>query len=129
MDPSSVTPNMSTMIVVMGLGSLISLVSGIVAIAAAFRRSPPIDQELINYVRHPDLLSVKAELNCQISDLASRTDKTFSEAFTRMSALQTATEKTFSDVNRTLGRIEGKLENCPNVCKTTPEPIPHGRAR
>ena len=117
MDPSSVTPAMSTVIVVMGLGSLISVISGIVAIVSAFRRTPPIDQELINYVRHPDLLIVKADLNNQIASLATRTDKTFTEAFTRMSSLQTATEKTFSDVNRTMGRIEGKLENCPNVCK------------
>jgi hypothetical protein len=112
----SITPEMSTMIVVLGLSSLISVIGGIAGIISAFRRSPPIDQELINYVRHPDLLTVKAELNSQIADLASRTDKTFSEAFTRMAALQTATEKTFSDVNRTLGRIEGKLENCPNAC-------------
>jgi hypothetical protein len=104
------------MIVVLGLSSLISVIGGVVGIVSSFRRNPPIDQELINYVRHPDLLTVKAELNSQIAELATRTDKTFSEAFTRMAALQTATEKTFSDVNRTLGRIEGKLENCPNVC-------------
>jgi hypothetical protein len=116
MEPSAVDTNTSTIIVIIGLQALVSLVIGVIGIVVAFRRQPSIDQELVNYVRHPELVSCKAELTAQHALLVDRTEKTFSEAFNRVASLQTATEKTFSDVNRTLGRIEGKLENCPKVC-------------
>lgn len=116
MEPSSIDANTSTIIVIIGLQALVSLVSGVIGIVVAFRRQPSIDQELVNYVRHAELVTLKAELISQHALLSERTDKTFSDAFNRVSALQMAMEKTFSDVNRTLGRIEGKLENYPKGC-------------
>jgi hypothetical protein len=116
MDIATPSPEMSAAIVLGGLAVLLGIANSIVSIFGTLRRRPPIDQELINYVRHPELLSAKAELKAELAQLREASNKTFSEAFTRMATLQSATEKTFQDVQHMVGRIEGRLDRCPSVC-------------
>ncbi len=116
MDFSQLSPQTAAIILLAGLSFLLNIGTGIVSIVTAFRRRPPIDQELINYVRHPDLLAAKAELSAEIREHREHTTKTFQEAFAALRTQSAATEKTFQDLQRMIGRIEGRLENCPNVC-------------
>ena len=116
MDLSQLPPQSSAVILLVGLSFLLGIANSIVSLFGSLRRHPPIDQELINYVRHPELLSTKAELKSELAELRKSTDLTFSEAFTRMAKLQASTEKTFQDVQHMLGRIEGRLDRCPTVC-------------
>lgn len=131
MDLSKLSPEISAVIMLIGLNFLVGIASSLVSIVNAFRRRPSIDQDLINYVRHPELITAKAELKAEISELRELTNKALSEAFTRMATQQAAVEKTFQDIERVLGRIEGRLERCPNVCPTvqpvSTSPVPSRR--
>lgn len=106
----------ATGMVIAALFLLAKLAQVIVDLVYRFRRRPPIDQELINYVRHPELLSAKAELRAEIKRLEENTRTTFTEAFNAIRASNKSMERTFSDVQKCLGRVEGMLDRCPYLC-------------
>lgn len=95
---ANVSPEMSTVIVIIGLQALIGLFSGVCSIIAFFRRQPPIDQTLTLYARTTDLTL-----------LEERNTRVHAELFQVIRALQSSTDKTFADVQRILGRVEGQL--------------------
>ena len=107
---TAIDPNYAILVIIIGVQGLAGFFSSIATIFNVFRRRPPIDQELVNYVRHPELLAAKAELKAEIAENTTRSDKTFGEAFNAIRALQAVLEKQVSDINRSLGRIEGALD-------------------
>lgn len=105
MDPSSVSPQLATVIVVVGLSAILGLVQAACSIITTFRRQPSIDQTLEHYAR-------VADINC----IEERNNRAHQEIFNIIRTQQAANEKTFADIERVLGRIEGKLDRCPTVC-------------
>jgi hypothetical protein len=105
MDPSSVSPQLATVVVVVGLNAILGLVGAACSIVQTFRRQPPIDQTLANYARIGD-----------VNGIEERNNRTHAEIFAIMRTQQASNEKTFADIERVLGRIEGKLDRCPTVC-------------
>lgn len=117
--------NVAVMYVLVGVSFLVSLISGIVTIIKSFSRRPPIDQELINYVRHPDLLSAEARLRAELNEINDRYDRTTAELFKIVRDLQCQVNKTFADIDRSLGRIEGELKTLPR--RRTDQEVEDGR--
>lgn len=117
--------NVAVMYVLVGVSFLVSLISGIVTIIKSFARRPPIDQELINYVRHPDLLSSEARLRAELNEINDRYDRTTAELFKIVRDLQSQVNKTFADIDRSLGRIEGELKTLPR--RRTDQEVEDGR--
>lgn len=118
MTASSLPPEwIAAAFVVFGLAAIAKVADSITSVFSRFRRRPPIDQELLNYVRHPDLIAAKAELRSEISRIEGNARDTFAEAFNAMRSLQSSTQQSFQDLTKTIGRLEGILERCPDLCR------------
>jgi hypothetical protein len=118
----NIQPEYAALIVLVGVGFLLQLVSSIVSIFKSFRRDPPMDQELYQFfVRKEELAAVKDQLNKDLSacESRSRTEVTeFKERYERtVGALFEALRNTtsafqtgFGDLTRSIGKLEGKIE-------------------
>ena len=105
MDLDSVSPQLATVIVIVGLNAILGLVGAACSIIQTFRRSPAIDQTLTNYARVADMNFIE-----------ERNNRAHQEIFNIIRTQQASNEKTFADIERVLGRIEGKLDRCPTAC-------------
>lgn len=108
---------------VMGASVLVSLASGIVTIWDRTRKKPSLQDDLDNY-RHEanKLFATKSELNgveLRISRLIGAEQQERREAIVRveekLAELQYSIEGGFKEIQRSMGRIEGKLETCPGA--------------
>lgn len=113
MDVDSVSPQLATVVVIVGLNAILGLVGAACSIIQTFRRQPSIDQTLEHYARTADMNFIE-----------ERNNRAHQEIFTIIRTQQASNEKTFADIERVLGRIEGKLDRCPTVCGGDS----HGRA-
>jgi hypothetical protein len=79
---------------------LMNLVMIIVTIIQAFRRSPPLDKELAEYLKRDHCAACKAELWARING-----DKKELEA--KLDAMQLASSESAKEILRAIGRLEG----------------------
>lgn len=104
--------------IIMGLTVLVSLASGVVTIWDRTRKKPSLQDNLDSY-RHEanKIFATKSELSgveLRISHLLSTEQSERREAIvrteTKLSELQKSIEGGFKELQRALGRVEGKLE-------------------
>jgi hypothetical protein len=76
-----------------------------IAIYAA-RRKPSISEELYReYATKKELLDLKADCT-----------KTMNEYFARQHLNQSSIDDKFQAIMRSIGKVEGQLQKCPNIC-------------
>lgn len=90
----------TTVIILVVAAFILNFADKVVSLVRGGKRSPSIDQELQAYIKRVeherDLAEVKAE---------------HVEIWRVINGERTTMRKTIEDINRSLGRIEGKLEN------------------
>lgn len=95
-------------------GVLFSIVVNVVKLRtmlAAKERQPPLDQELYReFVRKDDMAQLRDQFVTQVKSLDDRHQRSAGEIFSVMRGLQSSTERMFTDISKSIGRIEGKLE-------------------
>jgi len=74
---------------------------------ASLRRKPSVSEEI-----YRDYATKK-----ELSDLRCDFNKTMGEFFARQHNNQSAVEDKFQAILHSVGRIEGELKKCPNICK------------
>jgi hypothetical protein len=85
----------------------ISTIVSIVSSIASMRRKPTVSEEVYrDYATKREL----AELRCDFN-------KTMGEFFARQHSNQSVIEDKFQAILHSVGRIEGELRKCPNICK------------
>lgn len=111
MNPDVVNPQYAMMVVIVGLSSLLSVASTVVAIYSNLRRKPPVQEEMYKeYARISQLEAVEVRLRAEILCLTTRHEKTVGEIFRVMRELQVSTDKVFTDISKAIGRVEGQLD-------------------
>ena len=109
------TPDQSLLIVVSGLGVLLGLVAAFVSIYSGLRRNPPLEQELINYVRRVDFVASEERMKNQMAAMKTDLDSATKEIFSVLREFNEGSNRTFQDVIKALGKLEGKIdEHCKN---------------
>lgn len=88
-------------LLVLGIGQLVGIAASVVAIIAAFRRQPPIGEQL-----HQMFLP-RAEHAAEVQRLDGRISESFEE-ISRVRAMHT---QAFGSFERAVGRVEGKLDS------------------
>jgi hypothetical protein len=116
MGAESITPETSTIIVFLGLQGLLTLVNSVLSVAAFFKRQPPIDQTLAEYAKADALADLETRKAEAIASLETKNDQVHGDIFSIIRKLQASQETVFRDLERMIGRIEGKLERCPTIC-------------
>ena len=116
---ASITQETSTIIVFLGLQGLLTLVNSVLSVAAFFKRQPPIDQTLAEYAKSDALADLETRKAAALASLEAKNDQTHGELFSIIRKLQASQETVFRDLERMIGRIEGKLERCPSLCGGT----------
>ena len=113
----SVDPQFAMMVVIVGVGGLVSMLSGISVIWANLKRKPPLDQELYrDFVRRSEMEGMRMQFCDQIKSLDERHQKTAGEIFHVLRKLKddlgqqsTHIENSLNSVARELGELKGGL--------------------
>lgn len=93
--------------VVVALAALAALVNYVISIVAAFRRSPPLPEEVAKaYVTKREFAELKDELQAE----RHRVDGILKQQFDLLRELTEKTNQWQLGVERMIGRIEGKVE-------------------
>lgn len=98
------------------LASVSAIVVAVVAVVKLNRRQPPLAEELAkNYATRCELDEEVKGLNDRIDREISLILSSTSEQSKKLDALITTTGQTARDTDRSLGRIEGKIEGLQGV--------------
>jgi hypothetical protein len=92
----------STVITLVVLAWIVQVVGQVVGIVRGSKRSPSIDQELAAFVKRAEHERDLAEIKLEHVEL-----------WRVINGERTTIRKTIEDINRALGRIEGRLEHLP----------------
>ena len=108
---------------VVALAALAALVNYVISIVAAFRRSPPLPEELAQrYATKKELADEIAELKDELKGERERVDKILSKQFDLIRGLTAETTERYNrlessisswqrGIERLIGKIEGKVES------------------
>ena len=95
---------------VVALAALAALVNYVISIVAAFRRSPPLPEELArDYATKRELARAIAELKEELQTERHRVDGILRQQFDLLRELTEKTNQWQLGVERMIGRIEGKV--------------------
>ena len=105
-------------VVVVGLGGIVTLIAGISTIYSNTKRRPPLDQEVYrDFVRRQELETMRVQFVEQVKSLDDRHQKTASEIFDVLRRLKddigrqsTHIETSLNSVAKELGKIDGRLQ-------------------
>jgi hypothetical protein len=85
----------------------LTTIAGVAANIWNARRKPSVSEEV-----YRDYATKK-----ELSELRQDFNKTMSEFFARQHINQSAVEDKFQAILHSVGRIEGELKKCPNICR------------
>lgn len=102
MDPATTEQAIFQFNLISNITSLAALAASLVAMIKSNRRHPPLAEEMYkDFVSKEDLTAIEKK----IEDLRKEIDGKLSSG-----------EKIFQDFQRVIGKLEGVLQMCPNLC-------------